>query len=92
MSDPWPAPAGFTYLPIGSLTFQLLQVALWEHPDYGASELHYLAGEIVDAAALSRQGDLDRWIYQLTEGDDTEFQHMSRSDERSDPQSNPHSI
>ena len=89
--DLWPAPAGFTYLPIGSLTFQLLTLDLWEHPDYGASELRCLAGEYVGAAALGRQGDLDWWIYQLTEADDTAFCHMSQSDERSDPQPNPHS-
>ncbi|DBA84502.1 TPA: hypothetical protein ACH3X1_006120 [Trebouxia sp. C0004] len=68
----------------------MLELALWQHPDYAASELRCLAGEIVDAVALGRQGDLDWWIYQLTEADDTAIQHMSRSEEdQSNHQSDP---
>ena len=65
----------------------MLELALWQHPDYAAIELHCLA----DAAALGQQHDLDCWIHQLTEVEDTAVQHMSRSEEQLDPQSHSRS-
>ncbi len=65
----------------------MLELALWQHPDYAAIELHCLA----DAAALGQQHDLDCWIHQLTEVEDTAVQHMSRSEEQLDPQPHPQS-